>query len=312
MRSKSDKKEDFLTEPFPPLFVVIPTRNRGNLLDELLESIRAADAKALKLVLIVDSSDNPKFPKLGSFLPLHHITTSIASAAVQRNQAMEYLQNIGITKDSLICFLDDDVRIPRNYFNFATNAFRTTEDMIGFSGVSDEFISRPSSFFKRLFFLEGEAGGVTKGLINVPISKFGGSGMVETSWLIGCSFWKWSAISNLRFESDFTGQSLFEDVIFSFKAREKGKLFASSELVFKHLLSEIGRPNIKRHFEDLVRNRYRLLELYPSHFSKTAFWWTNLGMALGRLLRFLKSGNHEDLNAIKGIWNGSVWVIAGR
>jgi hypothetical protein len=84
------------------------------------------------------------------------------------------------------------------------------------------------------------------------------SGIIEVDWLIGCSCWDFQKIKKLRFEEDFIGYSLGEDVIFSVKARKLGKLFVNSDIFLNHLeLPQTDLNIIKNNFM-WVYYRFRL------------------------------------------------------
>ena len=90
--------------------VIIPTRNRRELLIEVLALLKKQTYPISK-VIVVDSSD--VFMKLENFdsIEISHIYSPIRSTAYQRNLG---LQNVDEDTYSA-CFLDDDVTFESNY-----------------------------------------------------------------------------------------------------------------------------------------------------------------------------------------------------
>jgi hypothetical protein len=131
---------------------------------------------------------------------------------------------------------------------------------------------------QRFFGLDStKDGALLKSGVNIPIRTYEGD-IQEVEWLIGCSVWKFNKISDLRFEPDFVGQSLGEDVIFSFRASLRGKLFVDPRVHLSHTESAIGRPIGLEFWSMWVVNRKRIVDLFgrnPLHAAKYHF--ANLG-----------------------------------
>lgn len=265
--------------------VIIPTRNRLHELCNLLESLRRQES-TLNQIVVIDSSDNTDCSKLCSDLPLsiEYIHTDIRSAAIQRNIGISQISE-NITH---VAFLDDDVLIESNYFSELISEL-TEKKGVGISGIAlnpntNLRRTKPmgvAGFFHRLFFLDSLIDGkLLSSGINVPVRDYAGT-TVEVDWLIGCSVWDFKKIQDLRFEEDFLGQSLGEDVIFSLLASRKGKLLTNPRIVISHFESPIGRPDSSEFYRMWTRNRYRLIKVMNQGFKgKISFIWSNVGQSL--------------------------------
>lgn len=261
--------------------VVIATCNRPNLCKRLIKLI-CAQSVLPKEVIIVDSSDldnrldikEVKKPNMH----IRYIQTQIKSAAIQRNIAFENLSK----KTEFIVVLDDDVVINSQYIQKLIDNFKD-KAIVGVSGVAvnlkHEINRNKFKFIKKLFFFESDNSGViTLGGINIPILKNISNKVIQSEWLIGCSIWRYTAVKNIRYQSNFYGQSLFEDVIFSIKAREKGKLVVDTSIIFEHEESKLERPNQTNFYKMWIFNRYFVVLNLDESFTKyLAFHWTNLG-----------------------------------
>jgi GT2 family glycosyltransferase len=271
--------------------VVVPTRNRLSELKNLLKCLEKQDQPIFQMV-IVDSSNSMDCQELceNSKMPIEYVHTAVKSAAIQRNMGIERLRS----EITHLAFLDDDVVVEADYLTRLIDELELN-DGVGISGVALNPNARilrgkPKGligYFHRFFLLDSiHDGKLLSSAINVPVRNYHGS-TVQVDWLIGCSVWDFRIISQLRFEKDFNGQSLGEDVIFSFQAGKLGKLFTNPKVVIAHSESPVGRPDSVEFYEMWVKNRYRLIELMKSgNRGKAAFAWANIGQAL--ILSYLR------------------------
>lgn len=262
--------QDFTGEGFA---VVVPTRNRPVLLFDLIRNIEKASLKP-RIVVIVDSSAESSFKEISSdVLTIKTMRTQIQSAAQQRNIGIEIvLEEAKELNVDFISFLDDDVRVPENYFDELKKTFDSDFSIVGVSGYAkteDQFVQR-RSFIKDFLGITGAPGTLTHAAVN--ISPYGINSSQEVEWLIGCAAWRIEGIYGLRFESDFIEHSLYEDVIFSCRARKNGKLMFIPNLELSHFLESQNEGKVKNHYRNWVTNRYRIFNYSIPNVSKTKFW----------------------------------------
>ena len=227
--------------------VVIPTRNRPAELNVVLQKI-AEQSLSVSEVIVVDSSDfaTPISPESTGGFKLTHKYTKVKSASIQRNIGIELVSD----KCDFLCLLDDDVEPERDYLSTLI-ANLSSLGGIGISGIALNpkmthiLRQKPKGLFGKLqkfFGLDSDQDGeLLKSGVNIPVRSYSGKTQ-EVEWLIGCSIWKFQEISSLRFESDFMGQSLCEDVIYSLRASKLGKLLVDPSVHLKHHESDVGRP----------------------------------------------------------------------
>lgn len=289
--------------------VAIPTRNRVELLRGLLENLNSVNSIP-NVVFIVDSSDvKSEFYFENYKFPVRYVFTNLNSAARQRNIALDLVSEQKEVVD-LISFLDDDVRVGSDYFDRVASVFDSHPECIGVSGIAEVRQSgvRSDNGFRRLIGLSGEPCKITKSVINVPARI--GSGLVDADWLIGCSTWNLGMIDpSIRFEEDFKGQSIFEDVIFSWRCGQKGKLICSSEIHLTHLFSSIERPGEVDFYKSWVKNRYRFFK-YDKEKTKVWFWLLNIFLIIEALIGSVFRGK-RGLKKAYGIVAGSLNVLQG-
>ena len=124
--------------------------------------------------------------------------------------------------------------------------------------------------------------------------------------MIGCSAWRLKRIQGIRFEHDFQGQSLAEDVIFSVKAGRKGILITDPNIILSHDESEIGRPLAKEHWKMWMQNRWRLIKVMNGGPAGViAYWWSAIGQAAILIISQVKSPSREP-SGVFGIVQGAL------
>ena len=294
--------------------VIIPTRNRPELLFRLI-NVLTTILKIDYEIIVVDSSDSDKcFPERYHESKIKYHVTNIRSAAAQRNIGLELR---AISKYTF--FLDDDVIPNPDYFKKALSALVETKS-IGVSGIAIN--SKKSTLrgmpkgmnglFHRVFLLDSNRDGVVLSSgINIPVRSQSPK-RVKTEWLIGCSGWQSEKIGETRFESDFQGQSLAEDVIFSVKMRNFGELITDTSIILEHEESEIERPGGREFWKMWIENRHRLVHVLRReqriHFG---YWWANLGQII--ILVYSKIGKKDyKQGSLRGILEGLIGITKGN
>jgi len=268
--------------------VVIPTRNRDaslrNLLNKIIEQTSQPDE-----IIIVDSSEISQSSYEIINKSIKYLHTTEKSAARQRNIGI-----ISVKQDiQVLFFLDDDTNPNSTYFEDMLGTLISLQ-AVGVSGlaINTEKIERIKprgvlGFIKKISFLDSNIDGklLISG-VGIPVRKRN-VGIIEVDWLIGCSCWDFGKIKDLKFEEDFMGYSLGEDVIFSVKARKLGKLFVNSNIFLNHLELPQTDLNIIKHNYMWVYYRFRLskynsnkiifyLAFYLSVLSKLIFSLINM------------------------------------
>jgi glycosyltransferase involved in cell wall biosynthesis len=292
--------------------VVIPTRNRNELLIGCLNAILSNSIKPFQII-VIDSSDLDKRKKIAYLSnTIKHEFTEIKSAAKQRN--------IGLSKvdpnSKYIAFIDDDVLIPESYFAKLISSMEKF-GLCGISGLAinteKESTHKPKGkvkkIFSRLFLLDSNLDGVLlKSGVNISV-KEKSTIPVESEWLIGCSIWDYLIIKDLRFEEDFYGQSLGEDVIFSVRASKRGKIAVDTNVVLTHLESAILRPNDETFMYMWIKNRMRIIsEMQSGNLKYLAYHWANFG----KLLQVIFTSNPNKLLKINGFFYGYKDLLLGK
>jgi GT2 family glycosyltransferase len=223
----------------------------------------------------------------------------LKSAAHQRNLALrEIYTNFIYTDCHFILFLDDDVRINRDFAKKLIDNLLQWKDAVGVSPLVNDGRGSPSMVEKIL------PGKVLPGAINISSNGFEEETKVD--WLIGCSLWRLDALRERRFyfEGDLLGQSIFEDVIFSTHLRMTGGSLIVSKVPLIHNLSKSERPNSRESMSEWILNRYRYVDLFDN--SLIVFLLVNLGMCLRQIVGI---ASKERRQSLQGIITGTQRVL---
>lgn len=290
--------------------VVIPTRNRYALLNSCLDKILNNSVKP-EQIIIIDSSDT-NLRKSYSHLSttIEHEFTEVKSAAIQRNIGIDRVN----TNCKYLAFLDDDVLVPKDYFADLLSSFKEL-DCVGVSGVAINLgmidRNKKSKFVNliaRFFLLDSKKSGkLLSSGVNVSIKEKSNNPLI-VEWLIGCSVWDYKRVGSVRFEKDFYGQSLGEDVLYSIKAAKIGTLAVNTNVILDHLESEIMRSSDEDFMFMWVKNRLKIVkEMKPKSLIHFSFHWANLG----KFLQIILSPVPNRMEKIKGFVLGYKSIYFG-
>lgn len=286
--------------------VVVATLNRPHLLEKLIENLLKQTIRAK--IIIIDASDKDKkikFKKFRKITPnIIYLTTKIKSAAIQRNIGLDLVPE----STKYVAILDDDISIENNYLESMIQLLKKSK-AVGISGLaihnSQSFKTTRLKIVKRIFFLDSKTPGkVTAAGVNIPIHRGTFEGLVTSDWLIGCSVWEYSKIRNLRYQKNFLGQSLFEDVIFSLQASKYGKLLVDTATFLSHSESEIERPDMVEFYRMWVFNRFYVVRnLEKRAYKYAAFHWASFGKLLQSILE-LPVTRGQSIKKVFGLTRG--------
>jgi GT2 family glycosyltransferase len=292
--------------------VVIPTRNRPELLRRLLDALENQNLRANEIIVVESSDDLMKFDQNAEhILATTFVYTEIRSAAIQRNIGLDRVSE----NCDILFFLDDDV-LPQPDYLEKLSLLLIERGAIGVSGLAinpkaSQTREKPTGIYglvQKLFMLDSKHDGkLLLSGVNIPV-RVGSLQPQEVEWLIGCAAWSFPKVKNLRFESDFFGQSLAEDVIFSFSASKFGTLITDPSVILFHDESEIGRASNRDHWEMWMTNRWRLIQVQnKGRRAKLAFWWTSLGQLTIVILSILIKGD-KGWGSVRGVFQGGLKI----
>jgi hypothetical protein len=260
--------------------LIIPTRNRPNLLRNLLLQI---SQKNFNQIIIIDSSDSINKFKVKNICNFYFAEyyTSYPSTSYQRNIGLNKVKK----NNKFIMFADDDIFFFKNSFLEMNKVIKYNIKNLHIAGFGFNLINSNSSsnfdFLKKswlaskLNLYSNEAGKVTKSGWHTKITNLKSNKVVD--WLYtGASIYKYNIIKNIRFDITLGRYSYLEDLDFSLMLKKKFIISYKAKFIHPNYIERI---TFSFGIIEIV-NRYKLVQKH--NLSKFSFF-------LGAFLRFFIS-----------------------
>lgn len=294
--------------------LIICTYMRPEPLLKLLQSVQMQNLYPNQ-VLIVDGSTDQKTEtiiKENQFQDLHYFSV------LPEERGLTKQRNYGIKRISedieVVCFLDDDTVLEKNYFEELIRTFKSDITITGVGGVAinenrwkpalenKKYNQRKYYLFDGFVYKEGQRN-VLRNYLGLQ-SNLGPGKMpdyshgrtsgfplnnktYEVDLLIGMSMaFRKIVVDEIQFSSYFEGYGLYEDADFSIRALQFGKNVINTRVQLQHFHNPSGRPNQYKYGKMVVRNGWyvwRVKNNTPS--IKDHFKWNAIILLL-TIIRF--------------------------
>ncbi|GAA4235977.1 glycosyltransferase family 2 protein [Postechiella marina] len=278
--------------------LIICTYMRPKPLLQLLESVKSQTLYPNQIIIVDGSIGNE--------------TTRVIENNVFEN--LEYYKvdelNRGLTKQrnfgvntvnktsEIICFLDDDVELKKNYFEVLISTYKIHPEALAVGGyITNEICwetqstrNNTSYFYfdgwqrldplrfkmrKRFGLLpDAKPGWMPTFSHGRSVSFLPPSGKVYQVEQImgGVSSYKKKVFNTLSFSTYFEGYGLYEDADFSIRLAKQGKLFINTAAQLAHYHEASGRPNQFKYGKMVIRNGWYVWRVkYPNPSFKACF-----------------------------------------
>ncbi|MCH4821568.1 glycosyltransferase [Gramella lutea] len=323
--------------------LVVCTFERADSLKRLLESVEVQSHYPDEII-IVDGSigsetkemlENRKFPNLQYF------------QVEDKDRGLTRQRNFGITNSGnvdVICFLDDDIVLGREYFRELIKTYLEKQDAIAVGGwikdetqwrkvsetytlSADEFemdeyirkLGQRNYLRKRLGLLSDHPPGYmpefSHGLSTSFLPPSGKSYKVEF-FMGGVGSYKKELFQQIGFSAYFEGYGLYEDMDFCLRASRIGQLYVNTAAQVNHLHEASGRPDHFKYGKMMIRNGFYVWKVKnPKPGLKASFKWNiiNLLLLIIRFSNILNSKDHKrSFNESLGRSAGLVSLIFSK
>jgi GT2 family glycosyltransferase len=319
--------------------LIICTYMRPKPLLQLLQSVREQSLYPDE-ILIVDGSINDETQQIiatNSFLNLNYFLVP------KQHRGLTKQRNFGIARIGndmeVVCFLDDDTVLEKDYFEQLINTFVQDSTVSGVGGVAInentwQIIDANKKYNKYKYF-QFEGFLYKEGLRNIVRNYLGlqsnlGPGKMpnyshgrtcgfplngkifEVDLLIGMSMaYRKSVVDNIQFSSYFEGYGLYEDADFSIRALQFGKNMINTKVQLSHYHNPSGRPNQYQYGKMVVRNGWyvwRVKNPKPSLNAKLKWHTITILLTVIRFSNTLTARNRKEafteaLGRIIGWWS---------
>lgn len=301
--------------------LIVCTYERYESLEGLLRSVEQQSLYPDEII-IVDGSigsetkemlENRKFPNLQYF------------QVEDKDRGLTRQRNFGITKSGsvdIICFLDDDIVLEREYFRELIKIYTEKPDAIAVGGwiqdethwrkvaetytlSDDEFemdgyirkLGQRNYLRKRLGLLSDQPPGYmpefSHGLSISFLPPSGKSYKVEF-FMGGVASYKKDLFQQIGFSAYFEGYGLYEDMDFCLRASRIGQLYVNTAAQVHHLHDASGRPDHFKYGKMMIRNGFYVWKLKnPKPGFKAGIKWSLINLLL-LIIRFSNSLNSND------------------
>lgn len=297
--------------------LIICTYMRPQPLLKLLNSV-AKQSLYPNEILIVDGSNDERTTEMlenNSFknLKYYKVTEENRGLTKQRNFGIEKVD----TTSEIVCFLDDDTELDRNYFKAIIDTFKNDSNCVGVGGVAVnenrwfKIDENQSIDLSKHYVIDGYA--IKESSRNLVRNKLGlqspfrpgimpdfshgrtyryppNNKIYPVDLLIGMSFnFRKSIFNHIKFSTYFEGYGLYEDADFSLRALRYGTNVINTAAKLNHYHNISGRPNKYKYGKMVVRNGWYVWRVkYPNPHLKARFKWNATSFLL-TLIRFVNA-----------------------
>lgn len=313
--------------------LIICTYQRPQALLTVLESVELQTTYPNQILVIDGSTDIQTERAVGGIkmMNLEYFRVS------DKNRGLTRQRNFGIhkvaTNSEVICFLDDDVILEKNYFEEILKCFNSNNSIIGVGGVAindnrwkktnkkkstnkfyvyDGYEYEESQRFYLRNFIglqPSELPGVMPDFSHPRTSGYPLTGKYyEVDLLVGMAMSYRKIIFNyLSFSHFFENYGLYEDADFSLRALTYGKNVINTSAQLKHYHHPSGRPRHYEYGKMVIRNGWYIWRIKNSKPTlKNRFKWN----ATAFLLTLIRLSNAITSNDKRGAFKEAMGRIS--
>ncbi|MGZ9675127.1 glycosyltransferase family 2 protein [Flavobacterium sp. GNP001] len=262
--------------------LIICTYMRPKALMQLLQSV-AEQTIAPTEIIIVDGSVNDQTKQVLQQNELKQLRYFMVS---DQNRGLTKQRNYGIGKVSqemeVVCFLDDDIVLKKDYFEQLLKTYDQFPDALGVGGaicnedkfefVGYDYQAKQSEFYfdgykqmdgsrfvlRKKLGLDSDCSPGYSSLYShgrsVGFLPLSGKTYLVEMLMGGVASFKKEVFEQLQFSTYFEGYGLYEDADFSLRVSKLGKLYLNTSAQLFHYHDAAGRPNQYHYGKMVVRN----------------------------------------------------------
>ncbi len=274
-------------------------------------------------ILIVDGSTNKETEailKENHFENLNYFSVSpeYRGLTKQRNYGID---RVG-TETEVVCFLDDDTVLEKEYFEQLLQTYAIYPEALGVGGyiyndsqfkfVGEDYQPRTYEYFfdgwkrkegsrfiiRKILGLDSDFPPGYSSMFSHgrSISFLPPSGKIYEveMFMGGVSSFKKLVFDTLQFSTYFEGYGLYEDADFTLRVSKTGNLYVNTAAKLNHFHNASGRPNQYRYGKMVVRNGWYVWRIKnPKPILKHQFKWHAITLLL-TMIRFSNTFTTRD------------------
>ena len=212
--------------------VVIPTKNRPEDLDRLIDSINRSTVTPSTVVIIDQSPEIKNIVISNNYKVIHVHATNVSGLCAAKNLGVSYCNS------DVIHFFDDDIILDSDYFEIINQHLEKNPDIVGICGRQKNSKSSRLKLAAFSFFHIGPFRDIRK-KCNSGYAK---EDLVETNILPGgITAYRKEVFEYFQFDEALVKYCLGEDMDFSYRVSKRNKLAFATDALALHNHSQIGR-----------------------------------------------------------------------
>ncbi len=301
-------------ENTPKFSLIICTYLRAKALLDLLNSVKTQQLYPDE-ILIIDGSTNYQTEEM---LALNSFANLIYFRVNDENRGLTKQRNFGIAKVSeiidIVCFLDDDTVLEKDYFEQLINTYTIYPDALGVGGyiineshwqkTDENYLPKINEFFYDGWKRKDGSRFVFRKKLGLDsdlqpcfmpdfshgrsVSFLPPSGKIYSvqQFMGGVSSFKKNVFEKYKFSTYFEGYGLYEDADFTLRLSNIGNLYLNTNARLHHYHNASGRPNHYKYGKMVIRNGWYVWRIkYPNPKLKAKIKWNSIALIL-TLIRF--------------------------
>jgi len=290
------------------LALIIPTRNRADLLKKLLMSVRNQNLQPAQII-IVDGSDKPIKQSIAQYLLDNdmYVHVSPPSLTRQRNEGIRQ-----INKDITIAgYLDDDIEFESDSIEAMLRFWEAAPEDTGGAGFNIVNIPDKKPFadiIRRFFYMDGRIPGkvLRSGFCT---SAFPAVRDHSCEWLCGgATIWRRKVLDNYQFDEYYTGWAYHEDAEFSYRVSKAFSLYVVHSAKVTHNPPPFNSQKNFALGKMAVINRYHFVKKNPE-MSTPLFYWSTIGEFLVNILQSIWERNLDGCRKARGNMSALIHIM---
>jgi glycosyltransferase involved in cell wall biosynthesis len=220
------------------LSLIICTRNRVDLLKNLLSSIVNSQSQPHEIVIVSSGKSIYELVnQYSSLLKIKHLHTKLIGQSNQKKLAFNLLND----DSNWVFFLDDDLELmPTTLTDAFLRIGQVQNENV--SGIGTRLIDKSSNFQKLQKRQSNSTRQIGKIKPSGRASKYAFNSFTSTEWLNGASIWRKDSLDQYTLPILNSKYAAYEDVIFSSNVSKYSQLIYDPEI---KVLEQLSHANIK-------------------------------------------------------------------
>jgi glycosyltransferase involved in cell wall biosynthesis len=220
------------------LSLIICTRNRVDLLTNLLSSIVNSQSQPHEIVIVSSGESIYELVnKYSSLLKIKHLHTEMIGQSNQKTLAFKLLDD----DSNWVFFLDDDLELmPTTLTNAFLRIGQVQNENV--NGIGARLIDKSSNLQELQVRESNPKRQIGKIKPSGRASKYAFNSITSTEWLNGASIWRKDSLDQYTLPILNSKYAAYEDVIFSSNVSKNSQLIYDPEI---KLLEQLSHANIK-------------------------------------------------------------------